>query len=140
VETNWKSAEMVAAEEVLAQRAAAVDQAIAAARSAGAKAKATPLTDKEIADIDAAARTPDAPEELRRVAEKVGYGQLSWQEVFSANGMRDPEVRAALAEFRLPREELAAIEAIARAYQDGDQPAPATRPADDSFEHHTFRL
>ena len=144
MDESWKSPEMAEAERLLAEQADLVDQAIADARAVNSAIEVTPLTDREIADIDAAARAPEAPEELRRLTEKIGYGQLTWPEVFSERGMRHRDVRVALAELRLPGDELAMIESLAQAYQDGrsvagTEPAAPEHP-DESFEHHTFRL
>jgi hypothetical protein len=141
---DWKSTGMVRAEQLVMERAAALDAAIAKARAT--RVKTTPLTEAEAARIHAAATAPGAPDGMRELASRVDAGRLAWQEVFSERGMRDREVRAAVAEAGTRFDDGGVLRAVAQAIEAGP---PSDEKADkraaipveeESFEFHTYRL
>jgi hypothetical protein len=129
---QWKTADMVEAERVVAERSAAVDEAIAEARSV--KVEIKPMTEAEVASLDEAARAPDAPQGLRDLARKVDSGQLTWRDVFDGDGMRDREVRDAVADLGRQLDDGGAIRAIAQAYEAGHTLALRQRALTDTAE------
>lgn len=56
--------------------------------------------------LDRAAESPQAPESLRRLARRVGRGELSWDDVFASRGGPDGDAFLADA-FRTAREQFA---------------------------------
>jgi hypothetical protein len=98
---------------------AEADAEIAEAREQLARERAEPMDPRMAAALRQAARNPDAPESLRRLAKRVGDGTLDWSAVLDGDST-DPDVR----QFR------AAAFATAQAHfdvpdtRDGEPPAP----------------
>lgn len=94
---SWKTPELRAAE---ANLHAAVERGRATlVRAQQVKAQIQPsyLSDADIRQIERAARSNDAPPQLRALAERVERGEFSWRQVVDGELMHDPGVRAALA-------------------------------------------
>lgn len=95
-ESRWKTGAMIRAEIDLDEAAMQVDEDLA--RADEMSFDNPPLSDEEVDDFERAVRDPNAPEQLKKLAQRVDAGEFSWREIADGKAMRDPDVRAAFAE------------------------------------------
>lgn len=108
------------------------DQALGEADEliAGMDAEKKPATDEEVRALQQYATSPNAPQEWKRVADRVQSGQLTWREV--ADGAQTGDI-------------LAAIDASARVRMDPAQAQPTSPPQpgrsswdDEDFSNNSY--
>ncbi len=109
----WKTAEVRAAEAALAAAVERGKEAVVRARQVSSRVPDTRLSDKDIEEINRAARGKDAPPELRALAQRVERGDLSWRQIVDGHAMHDPGVQAAM------RANLAQLGRVYRKFEEG---------------------
>lgn len=92
---SWKTPQLRAAEADLRAAVEHGRQALARARQFRAQIRPSRVSDEDIRQLDQAAHAPDAPRELRELAERIDRGELSWRQIVDGEAIDDPGVRAA---------------------------------------------
>ncbi|WP_020672061.1 hypothetical protein [Amycolatopsis nigrescens] len=93
---SWKTPEIRAAEAKLAAAEAGLEQAISRAKEVDRNIPKTGLSKQDIEQIEAFAKSKDAPKELRELQKRIDDGDLSWQDIAGGRHLDDPQVRNAL--------------------------------------------
>ncbi|HEY0637455.1 MAG TPA: hypothetical protein VGD67_07395 [Pseudonocardiaceae bacterium] len=109
----WKSREVRAAEAALAAAVERGREAVVKAQQVSARVPNTRLSDRDIEEIDRAARGKDAPPELRALAQRVERGDLTWRQIVDGQAMHDPGVQAAM------KVNLARLGGVYRKFEEG---------------------
>jgi hypothetical protein len=109
----WKTQQVREAEAALAAAVQRGREAVVKAQQVSASMKNTRLSDRDIEEIDRAARGRGATPELRALAERVDRGDLSWRQIVDGRAMRDPGVQAAM------RANLAQLGRVYRKFEEG---------------------
>ncbi|WNV91016.1 hypothetical protein [Umezawaea sp. Da 62-37] len=102
--SSWRTAEVLAAEDVLARSIADAEKSMRAAEKLRGGGR-EPSAD-DIRRIIAFARSPAASMALQALQRRIAGGHLSWRQVLGGEAGSDPGVRAAL---DADRENLAAL-------------------------------
>ncbi|MFI9813153.1 hypothetical protein [Saccharothrix variisporea] len=118
----WRTAEVMAAEEVLARSVAAADQAMREA--AKLRYPAREPSAEDVRRVMAFAKSNEASPELQALQRRIAGGHLSWRQVLMGEAAHDRGVRAAL---EADRERLSAL---CRGEEVRVEP-PKPRPRDD---------
>lgn len=113
------TAEMTRAQGMLDSMTRTADGAIAKANTV--KVVDRPLSDEEVRRFEAAAKDQNAPESLRKLAEKVEKGEFTWQEIAEGKAFSDPEVVAAYAE-AAQYVDTGSLEEVSRDIEEGSTP------------------
>ncbi|WP_436496664.1 hypothetical protein [Actinokineospora sp. HUAS TT18] len=87
---TWRTPELAAAEARLAAAVLNGHEVAARAKAVAAAQRPTVVTDTELERAAA-----DGPPALRKLAERVAAGDLTWQQIANGEAMSDPDVRAA---------------------------------------------
>jgi len=91
---SWRTAEVLAAEDVLARSIAEAEKSMRQAeklRAAGREPSA-----EDIRRVIAFAKSPAASMALQALQRRIAGGHLSWRQILSGEAGHDPGVRAAL--------------------------------------------
>ncbi|WP_199441654.1 hypothetical protein [Umezawaea beigongshangensis] len=113
---SWRTAEVVAAEDVLNRAVAEAERAVAEAERL--RVPAVEPSAEDVRRIIAFAKSGEASPELRALQRRIAAGVLSWRQVLMGEAGGDAVVRAALAADRDRITEL----------MRGERPAPRPRP------------
>jgi hypothetical protein len=121
---SWRTAEVMAAEDVLARSIAEAEKSMRQAeklRAAGREPSA-----EDIRRVIAFAKSPAASMALQALQRRIAGGHLSWRQVLGGEAGHDPGVRAAL---DADRENIAAL-----CLGEAPPPPPVRRRDDDDDE------
>lgn len=136
----WRTAAVQQAEAGLDEVTAQADAAISKARSLRIP-PTPPLSEDDIRRIEKAARSGDAPREMRELQKRIDAGDVTWREVADGQRMDDPGVRAALganlgqmASAYRQFEEGHQLDQVLEAHHPREAPSPRRRPGDDDGE------
>jgi hypothetical protein len=94
---TWKTPELREAEANLRTAVEHGQETVAKARQLKARMRPTRISDEDVKAIERAARSADAPPELRALADRVERGSLTWRQIVDGKAVDDPDVRAAMA-------------------------------------------
>ncbi|MBK1786884.1 hypothetical protein [Prauserella cavernicola] len=92
----WQTPQIREAMAKLEEAEVGLDQTIADAKQMERQLPQTGLSQQDVEQIEAHARSKDAPRELRELQERVDRGDLSWNDIAAGRFMDDPQVRSAL--------------------------------------------